>query len=970
MKLVKKIFALLIIVSLLPSVTFAKEKTETTAHNNEEICNLLLKLGFIDDSFAFQYGEPVKRQEFAQVVEKVGGYDSANEPYHGYYTDVEEGNEYAQSIELLTTLGICGGFDGNFNPKDNVTLEQAVTMLLKVAGYDELAKTYGGGYPQSYLRAARNQGLTKDVSTAFGEITGEDMLVLVYNTLNLNTLNDYSKQGKITINKNETVLTKIHHIYSIQGDVITNGVSGYLSRSDISKDCVRIENKDETVVLHCGETTIADELGRNVIVYYNFDEVKDEGTVVYYEVSKKNKEKEISFRDLDSFSNTLVEYEENNKTKKEKINNPIIIYNNSYFTGEYPTVDELKNLQGNMLLIDNNGDGKYEIINIKAYKTYVVKYYQSEDMKIYPKEVMIGDEQDDPNDVDDEKNGVDVDFDNYDMSELIFDDGSPAVFEDIVANAIISVAKSRPDSQAKTISVIISKNKASGILTGVTTDDNGNTFVTIDGEDEYKVLKVFTNNKSFPDNGAGITLYLDAFGNVADVATAYMGEYSYGLVMKIHKDSVHNKAMVKLYCSDDTLEMHNLADKVKIEGVTYRTYESAYDALKNIVDNQKIKAPNGTDDLTIYPCRYKLNEDGEVKDLDFAIEKDQKQDDKDTLTTYWRSGNGDIKRAKYSNDGTLGFLPVSSQTKVIVLNYYDMNDLANLTEDDITGGGTNNLSNNSRYTYIAFRVNQKTPYVDLVIRFSGKSDDPSSTVFWLTVKGMQQVWDDEECEARWAVKGIQNGEEVMMIIDPYYYEEISDMGLQRGDVIQCATTDGYLVGCRTIVKHSGAGNDKTIKIKNMVDPTGNVKSNDYHDIIGVKTNTYMLNGRVVYREEGLLGFATLSNDPAYTTTKDYQKEEATYTMHETIARHKDFYKENVKSDGTIEVTKTPLDFVPVGESVPVTVYDAETDRVYIGTYDDIKSNAYHESIVVLRFESSQVKEVVVLNEGMRSDSAN
>ena len=49
------------------------------------------------------------------------------------------------------SIGFISGYDdGTFRPADNVTYEQAITMIFNVLGYKPVADLYGG-YPHAYM---------------------------------------------------------------------------------------------------------------------------------------------------------------------------------------------------------------------------------------------------------------------------------------------------------------------------------------------------------------------------------------------------------------------------------------------------------------------------------------------------------------------------------------------------------------------------------------------------------------------------------------------------------------------------------------------------------------------------------------------------------------------------------------------------------------------------------------------------
>lgn len=86
----------------------------------------------------------------------------------------------ADYIEKAAAAGVISGFeDGTFRPDDTVTYEQAVKMIISYIDDD-----YGMTYPESYVGAAVDKGISDKVTALIGDtITREDVVYLVDNTL-------------------------------------------------------------------------------------------------------------------------------------------------------------------------------------------------------------------------------------------------------------------------------------------------------------------------------------------------------------------------------------------------------------------------------------------------------------------------------------------------------------------------------------------------------------------------------------------------------------------------------------------------------------------------------------------------------------------------------------------------------------------------------------------------------------------
>ena len=108
------------------------------------------------------------------------------------YSDVSREHWAAGYIKVAATNRIVTGYpDSTFRPEATVLLEEAVTIMLKLLGYENA--DFGGEWPYGQMGIASNLGLLDNVSATVGNpMTRIDAIALVYNTLNENTKNGNS----------------------------------------------------------------------------------------------------------------------------------------------------------------------------------------------------------------------------------------------------------------------------------------------------------------------------------------------------------------------------------------------------------------------------------------------------------------------------------------------------------------------------------------------------------------------------------------------------------------------------------------------------------------------------------------------------------------------------------------------------------------------------------------------------------
>lgn len=141
------------------------------------------KLGIMvgDEKGNFNPDKIVSRAEMATIVCRMLG-QTANLPKANVFTDVPMAYWANEYIGKAAELGIVTGYPGGkFGPSDPVTYEQAVTMIVRAIGEEDLAISYGG-YPNGHWLVAYQKNLLKEVTYLWGQgMPRSAVAVLVYN---------------------------------------------------------------------------------------------------------------------------------------------------------------------------------------------------------------------------------------------------------------------------------------------------------------------------------------------------------------------------------------------------------------------------------------------------------------------------------------------------------------------------------------------------------------------------------------------------------------------------------------------------------------------------------------------------------------------------------------------------------------------------------------------------------------------
>lgn len=141
--------------------------------------------GYSDGLYHLEDG--LTRAQFCKLAILAEGHgdQAAGSACRSLYSDVSGSDWASPYINLAREEGLMAGKgDGTFGPDDPVTLEQALTVCLRLLGYPE--GDIGPFWPEDYLEKARKVGLLEGLEAREGQgLTRGQAVQLLYNLLRL-----------------------------------------------------------------------------------------------------------------------------------------------------------------------------------------------------------------------------------------------------------------------------------------------------------------------------------------------------------------------------------------------------------------------------------------------------------------------------------------------------------------------------------------------------------------------------------------------------------------------------------------------------------------------------------------------------------------------------------------------------------------------------------------------------------------
>lgn len=177
----KKLFVYLLITLNLLCLSV---KAEDSLYKPELACRELCELGLMhgDENGNLKTEDNVTRAELAALLVRIMKAEIPDTQTK--FSDVVENHWAKGYINAIQGKDYVNGYpDGSFCPDKNVLFEEAASVLVKLLGYEEKAKGYGG-YPWGTLLTAAEIGITKNTGASYGDaLTRGELSQMLLNSL-------------------------------------------------------------------------------------------------------------------------------------------------------------------------------------------------------------------------------------------------------------------------------------------------------------------------------------------------------------------------------------------------------------------------------------------------------------------------------------------------------------------------------------------------------------------------------------------------------------------------------------------------------------------------------------------------------------------------------------------------------------------------------------------------------------------
>lgn len=260
MKILRKIISLsLLLIMMIQTIAFANTGNQQQGFNTENqklVENTIKLLGIMtgDEKGNMNLDENVTREQFAKMIIMASKHknDVAKGSNYSVFKDVKHDRWSSAYIKLAVDMKLFTGYaDGTFKPENEIKLEEAATVVLRILGYEN--SDFNGAYPLAQLSKYESLALDKNINKIKGQnLSRRDCMNLLYNLMNAKTKTGtvyasslgYALSSNQELDYNSLLKNELVGPIIISKDNINNPIPFPISEASIYKDGV-ISNESD-----------------------------------------------------------------------------------------------------------------------------------------------------------------------------------------------------------------------------------------------------------------------------------------------------------------------------------------------------------------------------------------------------------------------------------------------------------------------------------------------------------------------------------------------------------------------------------------------------------------------------------------------------------------------------------------------------------------------------------------------------
>ena len=598
-KLCNKLLTLFLALSLVAIPVYAQDTIDNVPNDElktyyKDDIDFLVGLDIFNEN-DFDEETTLTRGEIAKVFAKLSMYDTSSYSKTLTYYDVSKDYENYNAIGVCTDLGIMSGYsEWLFGPNDSISIEQVVTVLVRMLGYQIYADT-NGGFPYGYLNQAQKIGLLDGIEVVDTSVgcTNYVLAGLIANMLEIEVVvkDGYSVDGSIYLKQADKYITHVLKLYIDEGIVNSVGQMTLYDGAEASQNQANIQGNIYELY---DAIKVKELLGTKVKFYYEETSKSSlTGKVKYVKAHEDTKVIEFNKEDVIIDGPLDLSYDDNGKIRNIPLSQNVeLVYNNRpALNFDFTKLDSLKD--GKLIFISNDNDSKYDVVKIEEYTNVYVYGFDSSKAVIFDR-------------YDSDKNITFLPRDINDSVFLTNELGESMEVELLSDETILSCLVSH---DGKLLDITEYNKKAIGVVTEIKKVNGVITEMNL-GDQIYKVSPSLTPYINDIKIGKTvITASLDAFGKIAGYVISDESGYNFAYLVNIRESlGITPKPMLKAYVygnEEGKVSVLECRNKVNVDGTIYNLENE--DAKQDFIDALTLEIDK--------PIRIKYDLKGLVSDI-------------------------------------------------------------------------------------------------------------------------------------------------------------------------------------------------------------------------------------------------------------------------------------------------------------------------------------------------------------------
>ncbi len=797
------------------TASFAALPADVVDSPYEESIETLGALGIMigDDDGQFRPDATIRRSEFAKVaVTTMGLGDVAKAAnYQTKFPDVVADHWANGYINVAVEQGVVIGDDeGNFRPDDSISYAEAMTMLVRITGYEPSAEAKGG-FPTGYMVVGSQNGISKNAVAGSNDAVVRGMVAqMTFNSLTIKMMEQtgFGSDVKYEI-VDKTLLEDVLNVEKSTGQITALGISSISGSSSLRDNEIRIGDNVYTVSDQA-LPAVRNLVGFNVTYYVAERSNGDQELILARADKNKNNATTVATGDIDEITaedgeNTIVAYWIDKENDKKTKTLTVAADAQMIFNGK-PVAFDAELLQpesGRVTFLDINNDDIHDLVFVTSLTNIVVESVIANSYKVT-------DKYGNPSLV--------LNPEDKDVKFTLTKAGQIIKLSDLEEWDVLSVAKSLDGT---ILSVEVSSVKVSGKVTETEGDKR-----TINGK-QYEIAKNYVDEIKLGDEG---TFYLDVEGKIAavDASSTLSSNYAYAVDAGL-STGFDRVLEVKVFNKDGETVILRSGDKIRLDGVSGKTPAEALEKLQD-------------EDENIVPqlITYELNAKGEISQLNTA--KDLTASGAIDKNHFALNAQGEMTYKAASKK--LGAYRISSNT--LVLNIPE----GETDPDQYSIENVDFFDDNQPYDVLIYDVTE-----DLTAQVVIVTSSTASASIEAPIAVIDQIADINNAnnESVQKLYAYQNGERVSFETESggLLVNEDGDK-LKKGDIVQLKLNNkNEITGIRVLFEAADKDTEFATTIGNDLDIVYGRVTKKFASSINVQVNedavaNYSLDGVTVY----------------------------------------------------------------------------------------------------------------------------